>query len=103
MQNESTNSTTPGFTANRGKRFIKDFGIYTLGNLGMKLITLMLVLYTYVHDPGDYGYFDLCLMRCIYVATHRDVRMRDGSFRFLINNKDETYRQHLISLCTVHC
>ena len=89
----------PKQPANRGSRFIKDFGIYALGNIGMKLITFMLVpLYTYfVDDPGDYGYFDMCLAACFLLMPIMTLQMRDGSYRFLVNNKDEGYRKRLIS------
>lgn len=99
MQEEAINSTTPQPAGNRGKRFIKDFGIYALGNIGTKLITFMLVpLYTYfVDDPGDYGYFDMCLAACFLLMPIMTLQMRDGSYRFLVNNKDEAYRKRLIS------
>lgn len=99
MQEETINSATPQPAGNRGSRFIKDFGIYALGNIGMKLITFMLVpLYTYfVDDPGDYGYFDMCLAACFLLMPIMTLQMRDGSYRFLVNNKDEDYRRKLIS------
>ncbi|MBQ9466994.1 MAG: lipopolysaccharide biosynthesis protein [Muribaculaceae bacterium] len=89
----------PKHPVNRGSRFIKDFGIYALGNIGMKLITFMLVpLYTYfVDNPGDYGYFDMCLAACFLLMPIMTLQMRDGSYRFLVNNKDEAYRKGLIS------
>ena len=48
---------------NRGSKFLKDIGVYAIGNIGSKLITFLMVpLYTYfVHDTGDFGYYDVCL------------------------------------------
>lgn len=83
----------------RGKRFVKDFGIYALGNLATKLITFFLVpLYTYyVNDPGDYGYFDMCLATCFLLMPIMTLQMRDGSYRLLINSTDEEYRTKVVS------
>ena len=96
---EIMQDNAPKHPVNRGSRFIKDFGIYALGNIGMKLITFMLVpLYTYfVDNPGDYGYFDMCLAACFLLMPIMTLQMRDGSYRFLVNNKDEAYRKGLIS------
>ena len=86
-------------SGNRGVRFLKDFGIYTIGNLGTKMITFILVpLYTYfVKDPGDYGYFDVCLATCFLLMPIITLQMRDGSYRLLINSKDDSYRKRVVS------
>ena len=49
------NNNTRG---NRGSKFLKDVGVYAIGNIGSKLITFLMVpLYTYfVHDTSDFGY-----------------------------------------------
>ena len=106
MQNETdiTNPTDKAIQlsssgGSRGKRFLKDFGIYAIGNIGMKLITFLLVpLYTYfIDDPGEYGYFDVCLATCYLLLPLVTMQLRDGSFRFLVNNKDEQFRKQIIS------
>ena len=45
----------------RAKKFVKDLGIYAVGNLGAKMITFLLIpLYThYITDTADYGYHRL--------------------------------------------
>ena len=73
----------------RSKKFVKDFGIYAIGNLGSKLITFLMVpLYTYfVEKPSDYGYFDLCLQVCMLLVPVVTLQLRDGSFRFLLETQ----------------
>ena len=83
----------------RKKKFIKDFGIYAIGNLGSKLITfLMIPLYTYfVEKPSDYGYFDLCLQVCFLMFPVITLQLRDGSFRFLLDTHDTNERSRIIT------
>ncbi len=83
----------------RKKKFIKDFGIYAIGNLGSKLITfLMIPLYTYfVEKPSDYGYFDLCLQVCFLMFPIITLQLRDGAFRFLLDTQDTTERSRIIT------
>lgn len=84
---------------NRTKKFLKDFGVYAVGNLGSKIITtLMLPLYTYfVEKPSDYGYFDLCLQICLLMTPVITLQLRDGAFRFLLETKDSEKRTQIIS------
>ncbi len=83
----------------RKKKFIKDFGIYAIGNLGSKLITfLMIPLYTYfVEKPSDYGYFDLCLQVCMLMFPIVTLQLRDGAFRFLLDTQDKLERTRIIT------
>ena len=55
----------------RSSKFLKDIGIYAIGNIGSKIITFMMVpMYTYfVHDTSDFGYYDLCLTVCPTAMT----------------------------------
>lgn len=84
---------------NRGKKFLKDFGIYAIGNLGSKLLTfLMIPLYTYyVEKPSDYGYFDLCLEFCLLLVPVVTLQLRDGAFRYLLETKDTLMRTRIVS------
>ena len=83
----------------RSKKFVKDFGIYAIGNLGSKLITFLMVpLYTYfVEKPSDYGYFDLCLQVCMLLVPVVTLQLRDGSFRFLLETQDSSDRTQIVS------
>ena len=52
--------------ASRGSKFLKDIGIYAIGNIGSKIITFLMVpLYTYfMPNKSDFGYYDVCLTMC---------------------------------------
>ena len=74
-------------TTNRGSKFLKDIGIYAIGNIGSKIITFMMVpLYTYfVHDTSDFGYYDVCLTVCFLRMPFVNLQLRDGAFRVLLD------------------
>lgn len=78
---------------------MKDFGVYTIGNLGSKLITFLMVpLYTYcLKQPADYGYYDVCLTLCFLLVPVVTLQMRDGAFRFLLGNDDEGKKAAIIT------
>jgi hypothetical protein len=84
---------------NRSSKFINDIGIYAIGNLGSKIITFLMVpLYTYFIDkPADYGYYDICLTVVFLLVPFITLQMREGSFRFLLDSRDEANRTKIIS------
>ena len=86
-------------TTNRGSKFLKDIGIYAIGNIGSKLITFLMVpLYTYfVHDTSDFGYYDLCLQVCLLLIPFFTLQLRDGAFRFLLDCEDGQQRDRIVS------
>lgn len=83
----------------KGKKFVKDLGIYTIGNIGSKLVTFLLVpLYTFfIPDPSSFGYYDVCLNTIFCLIPIIGMQLTDGSFRFLIDNKDATRRKDVIT------
>lgn len=86
-------------SSSRGTKFIKDVGVYAIGNIGSKLITFMMVpLYTYfVHDTSDFGYYDVCLTVCFLLLPFVTLQLRDGAFRFLLDCDDATKRQRIVT------
>ena len=86
-------------SSSRGSKFIKDVGVYAIGNIGSKLITFMMVpLYTYfVHDTSDFGYYDVCLTVCFLLLPFVTLQLRDGAFRFLLDCDDATKRQRIVT------
>ena len=86
-------------SSNRGSKFIKDIGVYAIGNIGSKLITFLMVpLYTYfVHDTSDFGYYDLCLTVCFLLLPFVTLQLRDGAFRFLLDCDDNEQRQRIVT------
>lgn len=83
---------------NRGNKFINDIFIYAVGNLGSKLITFLLVpLYTYFISPDDFGYYDIVLTLTFLAVGFITFQLRDGTFRFLLDNEDEYTRKSVVS------
>ena len=83
---------------NRGRKFINDIFIYAIGNLGSKLITFLLVpLYTYFISPNDFGYYDIVLTLTFLAMGFITFQLRDGAFRFLLDNEDEYTRKSVVS------
>ena len=94
-----TDDLTNNRAKSRSSKFLKDIGIYAIGNIGSKIITFMMVpMYTYfVHDTSDFGYYDLCLTVCLLLMPFVTVQLRDGAFRFLLDCDDETQRQRIVT------
>ena len=94
-----TSNQNNNITASRGSKFLKDIGVYAIGNIGSKIITFMMVpLYTYfVHDTSDFGYYDVCLQVCLLLIPFVTLQLRDGAFRFLLDCDDETRRRSIVS------
>ena len=89
-------------SGSRGSKFIKDIGIYAIGNIGSKLITFLMVpLYThFVHSTSDFGYYNWCLTVCFLLIPFVTVQMRDGAFRFLLDCDDDTQRKRIVTFVT---
>jgi Na+/serine symporter len=70
---------TSGRQSERSSKFLKDLGIYAIGNLGSKIITFAMVpLYTFfVKDTGDFGYYDLCLTVIFLIMPFVTLQLRD--------------------------
>lgn len=85
--------------SNRGKKIVKDFGIYSIGVIGNRLISfLILPFYTYfISNPSDYGYYDLCLNICLTLIPITTLQMRESAFRFLLNNEDEQSKEKIVT------
>lgn len=91
MSNENTQA--------RSSKFLKDLGIYAIGNLGSKIITFAMVpLYTFfIKETSDFGYYDLCLTIIFLLIPFATLQLRDGAFRFLLETKDDDRRSKIIS------
>ncbi len=84
---------------NRKKKFVKDFGIYSIGVLGTRVITfLMIPLYTYfVENPSNYGVWDLCLQTTIFLLPFSTLQMREAAFRFLFDDDNINSKKNVVS------
>lgn len=90
---------TKAYTSNRGKKFIRDLGIYAIGNIGSKLITFILVpFYTfYISDPAEFGYYDLCLTAVFCIAPVISLQLSEAAFRYLLESDDLKQKRSIIS------
>ncbi|MBP1618462.1 MAG: hypothetical protein H6Q14_2289 [Bacteroidetes bacterium] len=84
--------------SNRVSRLIKGTFIYAIGNIGSKLImVLMLPLYTYFLSKEDFGYYDLSMTILFLSISFVTLDLRDGVFRFLLHKQDEDHFKQVIS------
>lgn len=83
----------------RNKKFVRDLGIYAIGNLGSKLITFLLVpFYTFfITDPAEFGYYDVCLTVVFCFGPFVTLQLSEGGFRFLLDSKDTKERSEIVS------
>lgn len=82
----------------RKKKFIKDFGVYSVGVLGSRLIAfLMVIFYAFFIEPDELGYYDICLHTCLLLSPLVTLQLRDGAFRHLIISTDENERKKIIT------
>lgn len=82
----------------RAKKFITDILVYAVGTLGSKLITFMLVpLYTFFVAAEEYGYYDISLSVTMVLMGVVCFQMYDGTFRFLIDAKDDDEKRSIIT------
>ena len=82
----------------RSSKFLKDLGIYAIGNLGAKIITFaMIAVYTYYINKSDMGYYDLCLTIIFLLIPFVSLQLRDGAFRFLLETDDAEQRTRIVT------
>ena len=82
----------------RSSKFLKDLGIYAIGNLGSKIITFaMVAVYTFYVSKRDMGYYDLCLTIIFLLIPFVTLQLRDGAFRFLLETDDRQRRSKIIT------
>ena len=86
-------------TQERSSKFLKDLGIYAIGNLGAKIITFaMMAVYSFfVKDTGDFGYYDLCFTIILLVLSFTTLQLRDGTLRFLLDTDNEQRRSRIVT------
>lgn len=72
-----------------------DIGIYSVGNIGAKLITFLLVpIYTYfIPDTAQFGYFDICLTATFLLSPIITLNLSSGLLRYLLDAPDNNTKQ----------
>lgn len=82
----------------RFKSLIKETFIYTLGNLGSKLISFfMLPFYTLYLSTEQYGIIDMFTVTASLLIPIISLQISDGVYRELIDTKDNEERKSIIS------
>ena len=93
------NSSPVSHGESRQRKFVRDVGIYAIGNIGAKLITFLMVpLYThFIADTADFGYYDVCLTACFLLLPLVTLQLRDGAFRYLLESNDTQSRTRVVT------
>lgn len=82
----------------RGLKLLKNMGIYALGSISSKLIMFLLVpIYSFYIDPTDFGYYDICFIVVTILLPFITMQLRDGVFRFLVEEDEEVERKRIIT------
>ena len=85
-------------THDRGSKFLKDLGIYAIGNLGSKIITFaMMAVYTFFTDTSDFGYYDLCFSAILLLLSFFTLQLRDGVLRFMLESDNFTRHSQIVT------
>ena len=84
----------------RNKKFMRDLGIYAIGNLGSKLITFLLVpFYTqFITTPAEFGYYDICLTIIFCLTPIVSLQLNDGGFRFLLESESRKRQRGIVTI-----
>ena len=81
---------------------LRNMGIYAVGSVGSRLITIMLVpIYSFFIEPSEFGYYDICFMVVLVMMPFVTLQMRDGAFRFLIDSDSEEERRKVVTFTVV--
>ena len=87
---------------NRAVQMLRNMGIYAVGSVGSRLITIMLVpIYSFFIEPSEFGYYDICFMVVLVMMPFVTLQMRDGAFRFLIDSDSEEERRKVVTFTVV--
>lgn len=84
----------------RGKYLLKNTAIFTLGNMGTKLINFFMVpLYTYVLSTQEYGMIDLISTIGMVAAPILMMNINDGVMRFSMDKNADYNKIMSTGLC----
>ena len=82
----------------RNRELAKDVIIYGIGNIGNKfLMFLLFPVLMFFMEREELGSYDIPLEVVLFLLPIVTLQMRESTFRLLIDNKDESYRRHIIS------
>lgn len=80
-------------------KLLKNTVIYTVGNLGSRILSFLLVpLYSFFLTKSDLGYYDLILTTVSLMVPFVTLQISDASYRWLLEaNKEEKLQEAAIS------
>ena len=82
----------------RNRELAKDVIIYGIGNIGNKFLMLLLFpVLLFFMEREELGAYDIPLEVVLFLLPVVTLQMRESVFRLLVDNKDESYRRHIIS------
>ena len=82
----------------RNKKLASDILIFGIGNIGSRLLVLMLYpVFAFFVESNDLGYYDIAFTTIIILIPIVTLQMREATFRLLIENEDESYRKNILS------
>ena len=82
----------------RNKKLASDILIFGIGNIGSRLLVLMLYpVFAFFVESNDLGYYDIALSTIVLLIPVVTLQMREATFRLLIESKDESYRKSILS------
>lgn len=80
------------------KKLVKNMIIYTIGNLGSKLISFFLLpFYTYYLTTKDYGTYDFITTIIALLVPIISLQLSDGVYRYILDSKSEKEKTYTIS------
>ncbi|MDK0881993.1 oligosaccharide flippase family protein [Clostridium perfringens] len=83
---------------NEKKELIKNTIIIAIGRFSTQVLTFILMpLYTYVLTTEEYGMYDFINTLALFLVPIITVLMEESMFRFLIDEKDKSGREKIIS------
>ncbi|RFM27857.1 lipopolysaccharide biosynthesis protein [Deminuibacter soli] len=75
-------------------KLLKNALIYTVGNLGAKLLSFLMVpLYTFYLNKADLGTYDLLLTTVTLLAPFISIQMAESAYRWLLDVKDNDHNR----------
>ena len=79
---------------------LRNLGIYAVGSVGSRLFTFLLVpIYSFFLDPGEFGYYDICLATVMLLLPIITMQLREGALRFLLDAQNDTERTRIVTYC----
>ena len=75
---------------NKENRLVKNVILYTIGNLGSKVLVMIIVpIYTHYMNPAEIGYYDLIVTLAGLICPIIMLSIHEGVYRWLLESGSE--------------